>query len=116
MTDPEPAGDSDDPESSRLTPGEIGQLAIPVAIGLGLAMLTRLPLRWFWAFPVAAALGLGIGLLPTKVVRWIAALLVGFGGGVAGMVVEPGLGLGWLLIFPALYALGGHVRDRPERG
>lgn len=109
MTAAGESGTSHDPEFRRLRPAELGLLAVAVLLGLAISVLWAQPLSSSWPLIVAAVLGFGIAFLP-KLLREIGIWVVGLGGGIACGVYQPAVAISWLLILPALYVAGLHVR------
>lgn len=103
----------------RLSRSELALTAIPVALGIAAAALWGRPLG-LAALAVGLALlaGLGTVLLPTPL-RTVAAFVVGLGGAIGWGIAGPPLAIGWLLLYPSAYAVGGHLsagrRSRPKQ-
>ncbi len=94
----------------RLRPLDLWLLLIPVAMGIAVPVLWQLrPDLTVLVIVLALAMGSSTVLLPA-VVREILMWVLGLGGALAWGLLEPMLGLSWLVLFPCGFALGGHVR------
>ncbi len=94
----------------RLRPLDLWLLLIPVAMGIAVPVLGRVrPELAVLVIVLALVAGFGAVLLPA-VAREILMWVLGLGGALAWGLLEPMLGLSWLVLFPCGFAMGGHVR------